>query len=1022
MKRIVLLSLSMLCFITVMAQETFPVNGVQDKRPGLYAFINATIVVDADQTISNGVLLIRGDKIEAVGSNVTIPRGTVVVDLKGKYIYPSLIDAYSSYGMPEIRRPGFDFNRAPQYVSNKKGAFNWNEAIKPEYKSRDNFAVDTRKADEMRKMGFGAVLTHNADGIARGSSVFATLANGTENEVLLNDRASFHYSFNKGSSTQDYPQSLMGSMALIRQTFYDAQWYKANAGKVEANISLDELNKNLDIPQVFETSDWLDILRADKLGKELGLRYIFKGNGDEYKRIADIKNTGASVMIPLSFPKAFDVEDPNDVRQVGLDQMMHWEHAPGNAAALEKAGINFTIIPASDGRDFWANLRLAIDYGLSEKAALRALTQTPARLFKVADKVGALKPGMLANFLITSNNIFNKENQIYENWVQGKQYIVNEMNVNDIRGTYDLLISGMSPIKMKVTGNQNSPEINLEMDTLKAKATTSRRGDFFTIAFEFNKIQKGDIRLSGFISSKTPMTLKGDGALPDGTSFSWTANFKEAFVEPAKKADENKYVLNVGPVNYPFGSYGWTEAPKQERVLIRNATVWTNEAEGILQNTDVLIDKGKIIQIGKNLSTSGAKVVDGTGKHLTAGIIDEHSHIAISRGVNEGTQAVTSEVNIEDVLNSEDINIYRQLAGGVTTSQLLHGSANPIGGRSALIKLRWGKSPDAMLFEGADKFIKFALGENVKQSNWGDRQTTRFPQTRMGVEQVYVDAFTRAKEYERQWKEYRSNPKVAKLVPRRDLELDILVEILNNKRFITCHSYVQSEINMLMHFADSMGFKVNTFTHILEGYKVADKMKERGIAASSFSDWWAFKVEVEDAIPYNGAIMHKLGVVTAFNSDDAEMARRLNQEAAKAIKYGDISEEDALKFVTLNPAKMLHIDNRVGSIKVGKDADIVLWNDHPLSIYAKPLQTYVDGIAYFDEARDKELRDVIVKERARLIQKMLDAKNKGAKTQKPALEVAPKFHCDHMYHFGGGLDDFIYNYYYHLNHGEVNRH
>jgi imidazolonepropionase-like amidohydrolase len=262
----------------------------------------------------------------------------------------------------------------------------------------------------------------------------------------------------------------------------------------------------------------------------------------------------------------------------------------------------------------------------------------------------------------------------------------------------------------------------------------------------------------------------------------------------------------------------------------------------------------------------------------------------------------------------------------------------------------------------------------------------------MGVEQVYMDAFTRAKNYDMARKNAASSK--SSVMPRRDLELDALAEIINKKRFITCHSYEQSEINMLMHVADSFGFRVNTFTHILEGYKVADKMKAHGVGASTFSDWWAYKYEVMEAIPYNGKIMHDMGLVTAFNSDDAEMARRLNQEAAKAVKYGHVSEEEALKFVTLNPAKLLHIDNRVGSIKEGKDADIVIWNDNPLSVYAKPLKTFVDGICYFDIDRDKQIRERNKVERARLIKKMMDEKLSGGAVQKATLTIDELYHCN----------------------------
>ena len=365
--------------------------------------------------------------------------------------------------------------------------------------------------------------------------------------------------------------------------------------------------------------------------------------------------------------------------------------------------------------------------------------------------------------------------------------------------------------------------------------------------------------------------------------------------------------------------------------------------------------------------------------------------------MNESGQSVTAEVSISDVVNSDDINIYRQLAGGVTTSQLLHGSANPIGGQSAIIKLRWGKSPEEMKVDGANGFIKFALGENVKQSNWGDRNTIRFPQTRMGVEQVYYDAFYRAKEYQAEWTLYNAKNKREQkqsTAPRYDLELEVLSEILDSLRFVTCHSYIQSEINMLMHVADSMGFTINTFTHILEGYKVADKLREHGAAASTFSDWWAYKFEVNDAIPFNGAILHNNGVLTGFNSDDAEMGRRLNQEAAKAVKYGGVSEEEAWKFVTLNPAKMLHLDDRLGSIKEGKDADIVIWSDNPLSVYAKVEQTYIDGIKYFDLEHDADLRKRNQAEKERLIQKMLNEKKAGKPVRKIKEEKQLLYECE----------------------------
>ncbi|MEH3113335.1 amidohydrolase family protein [Pedobacter terrae] len=981
-------------------QASFPVNGSYDTRPGMFAFTNATIVVNANQTLTNATLLIKGQTIQAIGAGLTVPKGYVVIDLKGKFIYPSLIDAFSSYGLTEapVQPRGFGGQRQSIFVSTKKGAYGWNEAIRPETYVKNIFSTDSKKADDLRKVGFGSVNVINRDGIARGISAAVTLNEGADNSVFLKDQTAANYSFNKGSSSNDYPTSLMGSIALLRQTYYDAQWYGKQ--KDEYNISLDEFSKQQTIPQIFEVDGWQNILRADKIGKEFGKKYIIKSTGDEYQRINEVKATGASLIIPLTFPKAYDVEDPAEARNVTLSQMKGWELAPTNPAVLEKAGIKFalTSFGLENSRDFWANIRTAIENGLTEKQALQSVTEIPASLLGISDKVGSLEKGKVANFLISSDNLFKNGNIIFENWVQGKRFIVNKIDVSDLRGTYNLNVDAVGTLTLKITGTGGGSTAAIErvgVDSVKTTAPFTRNGDWININFNLKKNPKGDIRLSGYITSANPVTIKGESALADGTVGKFTATYKEAAKETPKK-DEPKPTLALGPVIYPFSAFGSAELPKQETVLIKNGTVWTNEKDGILQNADVLLENGKIKAVGKNLSANGAKVIDATGKHVTAGIIDEHSHIAGSGGINEGAQSVSAEVRIADVINSEDINIYRQLAGGVTTSQILHGSANPIGGQSQLIKLRWGKSPEELKFAGADGFIKFALGENVKQSNFGTG--ARFPVTRMGVEQTFVDEFTRAKEYAKALSVKGNGV-------RRDLELDAIVEILNNKRFITCHSYVQSEINMLIHVADSLGFKINTFTHILEGYKVADKMKAHGIAGSTFSDWWAYKNEVAEAIPYNGKIMHNVGVTTAFNSDDAEMARHLNQEAGKSVLYGNVPEEEAFKFVTLNPATMLHIDDKVGSLKAGKDADVVIWTANPLSIYAKAEKTFVDGIAYWDIEKDAQIIKAMQSEKARLIQKMLESKSKGGRTQRPMGDAPRLYNCETLENYSAELTE-----------------
>ena len=566
------------------------------------------------------------------------------------------------------------------------------------------------------------------------------------------------------------------------------------------------------------------------------------------------------------------------------------------------------------------------------------------------------------------------------------------MTSPDIRGNYDLTIDS-NTYKWKIEGEVAAPKSEItSVNNKKLNSKLTIAANWLNASIKLNDtINPGFSRLSGYIENT--QNLSGKAILTNGNEVKWSAikTAPFAIVKDTTKADKPNIIL---PVTYPNIAFGNAQKPTQQTFLFKNATVWTNEVEGILEDTDVLVKNGKIAAIGINIIDTNAIIVDAKGKHLTSGIIDEHSHIAISKGVNEGGHNSSAEVTIQDVVNSEDINIYRDLAGGVTTSQLLHGSANPIGGCSAIVKWKWGLSADEMLYKNQPKFIKFALGENVKQSNMS-RSSTRFPQSRMGVEQVFTDYFQRAKEYDLTWKAYNSNSKKDKTkAPRVDLELQNIAEIINKERFITCHSYVQSEILMMMNVAEKFNFRINTFTHILEGYKVADRMKEHGVGASTFSDWWAYKFEVNDAIPYNGALMHNQGLVVAFNSDDAEMSRRLNQEAAKAVKYGNVPEVEAWKFVTLNPAKLLHIDDKVGSIKVGKDADVVLWNNNPLSIYAKAEKTLIEGVVYYDLQKDEEQRITIANERNSLIGQLMLEKNKGSNTQEPKKKERREDHCD----------------------------
>ncbi|PYE81040.1 imidazolonepropionase-like amidohydrolase [Winogradskyella epiphytica] len=978
--------LMLMCSFSLFAQDYFPSNsGVIANNSNFTAFTNATIHVSPTEVINNGTLLIKDGKVVSVGKSVKIPKNTTQVDLSGKTIYPSFIDLYTSFGVEKPKRGG----DGPQYGPSRSGYY-WNDHVMPEQDVMNAFKYDAKTASEMHKLGFGVVNTHMPDGIVRGTGALIALNNNADNAMRIVDgRTSQHLSFRKSvTSRQSYPSSIMGSMALLRQMYHDAEWYAA--GNVDTkDLSLEALNRNKNLLQIFEAGSRANLMRADKVGDAFNIQYTIVGGGDEYERINEIKATNATVILPLNFQLAYDVENPFLASTLSLSDMRAWNQEPHNPRLLAENGVKFALTThgLKSTKTFSSNLMKAIESGLSKQKALEALTTVPASLLGKSDVLGTLKAGSYANFLITDGDIFEKKTKLYENWVQGTPHVIEDLNTKDIDGDYEFKLAG-DDYKLSITGSTSKPKAKLESNDKSLGSKINYSEDWLNLTFKTaDSTKKEFIRVVANTTKNN--ALSGKAILPNGNEVTFHANKttkEDSDKKGSKKKDnEESETPFMSPITYPNLAYGFTEKPKAETILFKNATVWTNEEDGVLENTDVLIKDGKISKIGKDLSSRNAKVIDATGKHITAGIIDEHSHIAAS-SVNEGGHNSSAEVTIEDVLNDEAIDIYRNLAGGVTSIQILHGSANPIGGRSAIIKLKWGESADNLIYDNSPKFIKFALGENVKQSR--SRSNSRFPQSRMGVEQVFIDYFSRAKAYD----ELKKSGKPY----RKDIEMETLAEILNKERFISCHSYVQSEINMLMKVADQFDFNINTFTHILEGYKVADKMKEHGVGGSTFSDWWAYKYEVNDAIPYNAAIMHNAGIVTAINSDDAEMSRRLNQEAAKSVKYGGVSEEDAWKFVTLNPAKLLHLDDRVGSLKVGKDADVVLWSDHPLSVYAKAEKTLIEGVTYFDLERDQQMREAIRKEKSELINLMLQEKNKGMKTQPIKKKEDKVLHCDSM--------------------------
>ena len=979
-----------------------PAVGIHQNTPSVHAFTNARIVTAPGKVIEKGTLVIRDGTIVAVGASVAVPADARVWDLSGMTIYPGFIDSYSDVGVPKKPTPGQD-QPPPPKPPDARGPKHWNEFVLSSQNADEMFMPDSKAAEKLRGMGFTTVLVLPQKGIFRGSSAVFDLGEGTPNDLLVKPRVAQHVTF-ENSNGDAYPNSLIGTIALIRQTFLDAQWYRsamqasakypseprpefvAELAALEGAISGGQ-------PVMFESTDEQSLLRAARIAKEFSLKAWVRGSGYEYRRIDAVKATGLPIVLPVNFPDAPAVQSPEEALNASLEDLRYWDEAPENPKKLYDAGITFALTTATlkDASTFPANLRKAIERGLSRDAALAALTTVPAKLYGIDQKAGTLTPGKLANFVVADSDIFNEKTKILETWVDGKRYEAKPKPDVDLRGEWTLELAGapVNDLTLNLKGDAGALQGTLKRNGKEVKPTNVSLANLL-LELSFNGDSVGMdrvIRMSGTVSGER---MIGSGELADGKRFSWSAHRSGVFKPEPDTSKAKPVSPSMFTAVYPPVAFGRAKAPAQpSHLMVRDATVWTCGPQGTLEHTDVLMSGGKIVNVGKHLAApKDAVIVDGNGKHITPGLIDCHSHTAVSGSVNEAGSAITAEVRIGDAIDANDISIYRELAGGLTVAHVLHGSANPIGGQCQPIKLRWGLLPEEMKFEGAPPTIKFALGENVKQSNWGDKYTTRYPQTRQGVEQTIRDEFRAALDYERTWKDFESGK--FKIPPRHDLRLETMVEILKGKRIVHCHSYRQDEIEMLMRLAEDFGFRIGTFQHVLEGYKVADQIAAHGAGGSTFSDWWAYKIEVYDAIPYNGALMHDAGVTVSFNSDSDELARRLNTEAAKAVKYGGLSQEEALKFVTINPAKQLRVDKRVGSLETGKDADFVVWSGNPLSTYSICEQTWIDGRRYFDREEDRTMNDEVTRERAALTQKALQSKKGGSMDSKPTASMEDK--------------------------------
>jgi imidazolonepropionase-like amidohydrolase len=884
-----------------------PAGGAAAQAPAPpphYAIRNARIVTGTGAVIERGTLVMHKGVITAVGAGAGVPAGAWAIDGTGLTVYPGLIDALSTVALPaEMRLPRGaragagggggaggqggqedNYSRGP---ADRPGTFTWQSP------ADDPNAGDSAIA-RWRRAGWTSVVAAPERGWFPGQAAVLNLGGDRARDMVVATPVAQRVNLQSGPGFPGYPNSLMGAIAYVKQVFFDADHYDrawtayeaAPAGKERPTYdrALEPLRAALNsrMPVLYPAVLDKEIRRALDIAAETRTAPVVYGAHEGYRTAALLAERRTPVLVSVNWPEPPRDADPE--AEPPLSTLRLREHAPTTPAAFEQAGVRFALYGGgADPDKTMANIRKAIVLGLSPDAALRALTRMPAEIFGVADRVGTLEVGKIANVVVTNGPLFADSTDVKMVFVDGRQY------------------EGAAPA------------------TASADSAPRRR------------------RAPAGVDPVVPMT-----------------------------DDRGPYAA--------------------DRVtLIRNATIMT-VANGTIENGSILIRDGKIAAVGKDLTApTGATIVDATGKYVTPGIIDAHSHIATD-AVNEGSVAVSAMVGIEDVLDPDDVAIYRALAGGVTSVNVLHGSANPIGGKNAVIKLRWGADAGGLLLKGAPPGIKFALGENTKR----DRNPDRYPATRMGVQDVIRQAFLEARGYRDEWRAYEAMPERQRrtaVAPRRDLELEALAEILDGKRLVHAHSYRADEILQLIRLAEEFGFRIATFQHVLEGYKVADEIAAHGAGGSTFSDWWAYKVEAYDAIPHNAALMTERGVVSSINSDSPEEMRHLNQEAAKAMKWGGLSETEALKLVTLNPAIQLGVQDRVGSIEVGKDADLAVFSGHPLSVTGLVEQTYVDGQLYFDRALDRLRQQQREAERTALMEK---AKKDAPAGERPRVTTAPE--------------------------------
>jgi imidazolonepropionase-like amidohydrolase len=873
----------------------------QPSAPPHYAIQGARIVTVSGRAIPNGTIVMANGIITAVGTDVTIPPEAWVIDGQGLTVYPGLIDGLTTLGLPTSGPPEPPRGRGqqPQGAPRPDAPFargpEDRPATMPWLNAADELNSEDERIERWRNAGFTTAVTSPERGLFPGQAALVNLGEGRPNDLVVKTPVALRVNFQKGEGFRGFPNSIMGVISYVEQTFLDAAHYGQAWATYESSPrglerpdydrALEPISDALASRRlVMLPATWRrEMNRVLRIGEEIGANTLVYGAHQGYEAAETLAARNVPVLVSLNWPKRDEDADPDE--DDPLEVLRFRDRAPTTPGTLQRAGVRFAFY--SDGiecpGDILMHAATAIDAGLSSDAAVRAFTLGAAEIYGVADRLGSLEEGKIANVTVTDGDLFDFDTKVRTVFVDGRKFDVPEPEPREASAAGE----GMRGM------DRDGMDRGRRCEMRRARPRSG-----------------------------------------------WTAT---------------PMVADRGPVQAP------------DVMVIQNATVMT-VTQGTIENGSVLIRNGKIVEVGQNVSVPrDATVIDASGRFVTPGIIDAHSHIA-AESINEGSISVSAMVGIKEVLNPDEVSIYRALAGGVTTVNVLHGSANPIGGRNAVIKLRWGADADGLLLEGAPEGIKFALGENTKR----ERNPPRYPSTRMGVMDVIRQAFVDAQQYQANWQEYeqrRARGEQNLIPPRRDLKLETLAEVLDGSRLVHAHSYRGDEILQLLRLAEEFGITIATFQHVLEGYRVAKEIAEHGAGASTFSDWWAYKVEAYEAIPYNAALMTEKGVLVSINSDSGEEMRHLNQEAAKAQKWGGLSETEALKLVTLNPATQLRVDDRVGSIEVGKDADLVIFDGHPLSVYAVPQTTIVDGHVYFDREHDIARRQALADEKNALLEK-----------------------------------------------------